>query len=278
VRCPASHGHRDRGLPPGARAGAGGRVDVPLQPLYRAVQRLARAHHIVDIHEMEPRIFALALEYTCDCTCIVHDVTLLRKVLSAVAVLQIDSLFAVVAAALEKSLTADKCASMLACADRHHVPQLAMEEEEIQRNAFVDVAPFRPPTIPMPSMVALLQSCHLDVISTEQMFETLSRWLKGQAEHLGEEEHLTMFGLVRFTLHSQYFLSCTGHVRARVLDAAHSKARVRPIPAGFSRQRQAYTAWKALLGNSKAHWQILSRLDTAATTQLELLYCTSSDG
>ena len=162
---------------------------------------------IVDIREMDLRVFKLALDYMYDGSCLVPDVSTLQQLLSVASVLQIDALFAAAATALDQSLTLDNCASMLACADQHHVPQLALRAEAMARDVFVDVA--SNPAFPASSMVALLQSNCLNVESEEQVFETLSTWLKGQVEPLSEEEHLQMFGLVRFTLLSQDFRDST---------------------------------------------------------------------
>jgi len=62
--------------------------------------------------------------------------------------------------------------------------------------AFVDVA--SSPAFPA-STLALLQSDCLNVKSEEQLFETLSMWLKEQVEPLTEGGHLVFFGLVLFT-------------------------------------------------------------------------------
>jgi len=72
----------------------------------------------VDIHEMEPRIFALALDYMYSGRCLVPDVSTLQQLLSVASVLQIDALFAAAATALDQSLTMDNCASMLAYSDQ----------------------------------------------------------------------------------------------------------------------------------------------------------------
>jgi len=125
----------------------------------------------------------------------------------SVSLPEIDALFAAAAAALEAHISADNCATMLVYADRHNIPHLALKAEDIASNAVVDVA--SDPTVPPSSMVALLQSDHLNVTSEGQVFETLSTWLKGQAEPVGEEKQLNMFGLVRFTLLSQEFLNFT---------------------------------------------------------------------
>jgi len=58
-------------------------------------------------------------------------------------------------------------------------------------------------------MLALLQSDCLIVTSEEQVFETLSTWLKGQVEPFSEDEQLQMFGLVHLTLLSQDFRDST---------------------------------------------------------------------
>ena len=162
---------------------------------------------IVDLHEMKPRAFVLALDYMYHGTCAVPDVSALQQVLSVVAVLQIDQLLAAAATALDKCITVDNCASMLACADRYHIPKLALKAEAFARNVFVDVA--SDPAVPASSIVALLQSDHLHVKSEEQVFETLCKWLKGQTEPLGEEEQLSMFDLVRLALLSKDFTDST---------------------------------------------------------------------
>jgi hypothetical protein len=92
---------------------------------------------IVDILEMEPHVFALALDYMYDSSCLVPDVSTLQQVLSVASVLQIDSLLIATAIALDKNLKVDNCASMLACATQHHVPQLVRRAEALAREAFV---------------------------------------------------------------------------------------------------------------------------------------------
>jgi len=52
------------------------------------------------------------------------DVIALQQILSVVSVLQIDALLADVVTVLENGITVDNCASMLACADHLHLPQL----------------------------------------------------------------------------------------------------------------------------------------------------------
>jgi len=129
---------------------------------------------------------------------LVPDASTLQQLLSVASVLQIDALFAAAATALDQSLTMDNCASMLAYSDQQHVPQLMLRAEAMARDVFVDVA--SNPALQASSMVALLQRDCLNVESEEQVFGTLSTWLKGQAEPLGGEEQLHMIGLVRFTL------------------------------------------------------------------------------
>ena len=95
---------------------------------------------IVDILEIEPHVFALALDYMYDSSCSVSDVSTLQQVLSVASVLQIDLLVINTAIALEKNLKVDNCASMLACAIQHHVPELVLRAEALAHEAFVDVA------------------------------------------------------------------------------------------------------------------------------------------
>lgn len=161
---------------------------------------------IVDIHEMEPRVFSLALDFMYDGKCAV-DSSALEEVLSAASVLQIDSLLATVETELKKHVTADNCASIMVCADRHHLPQLMLTAETIAREAFVDVA--SDPAVPAPNMLALLKSDSLNVKNEQDVFETLAKWLKGQEESVSEDEQMKMFELVRFTLLSQDFIDST---------------------------------------------------------------------
>jgi len=234
---------------------------------------------IVDLHEMKPRAFALALDYMYDGTCAVPDVSALQQVLSVAAVLQIDSLLATAATALEECIAVDNCASMLACADRYHIPKLALKAEALARKAFVDVA--SDPAIPASSIVALLQSDHLHVKSEEQVFETLCTWLKGQAESLGEEEQLNMFDLVRFTLISKDFTDSTvmswpifktprGHTL--LLTQLQSL-----LFGGGDKPTQRGKTPSEIL-SVEAHCQVLSWLDKGAATKLKLLYRASNDG
>jgi len=233
---------------------------------------------IVDIREMDLRVFKLALGYMYDGSCLVPDVSTLQQLLSVASVLQIDALFAAAATALDQSLTLDNCASMLACADQHHVPQLALRAEAMARDAFVDVA--SNPAFPASSMVALLQSNRLNVESEEQVFDTLSAWLKGQLEPLREEEQLQMFGLVRFTLLSQDFRDSTvmaepafSMPRARNLVLAQFQAE---MSGGDKPAKRAKPPSEIL--SAEAHRQIISWLDTGVATKLELLYRASYDG
>jgi len=233
---------------------------------------------LVDIHEMAPRIFALALDYMYDGTCAVPDITSLQKLLSVASVLQIDSLFAAAAATLEEHISVDNCVTMLVCADQHNTPQLALKAEDIASNAFVDVA--SDPAVPASSMVALLQSDHLNVTSEEQVFETLSTWLKGQAEPLGEEKQLNMFGLVRFTLLSQDFLDSTVMSEPVFSSLRAHKLLLTQFQQAFlggEKSTQRGKHFSEILSN-EAHRQILSWLDMGAETKLELLYRASNDG
>ena len=103
-----------------------------------------------------------------------------------------------------KHLTADNCASIMVCANRHHLPQFAQTAETVACEAFVDVV--IEPAVPALSMLALLNSNDLDVNSEQEVFETLAKWLKGQAEQPCKKEQMKMFGLVCFTLLSQDFI------------------------------------------------------------------------
>jgi len=233
---------------------------------------------IVDILEMEPHVFALALDYMYDSSCSVPDVSTLQQVLSVASVLQIDSLLIATAIALDKNLNVDNCASMLACATQHHVPQLLRRAEALAREAFVDVA--SNPAFPASSMLALLQSDRLIVTSEEQVFETLSTWLKAQVEPLGEDEQLQMFGLVHLTLLSQDFRDSTvmaepvfSTLRARNLLRAQFQAE---LLSGKKPTKRGNPPSQIL--SAEAHRQILVWLDTGAATKLELLYRASYDG
>ena len=207
------------------------------------------------------------------------DVSTLQPLLSVASVLQIDALFAAAAIALDKSLNMDKCASMLAYSDQHHVPQLMLRAEAMARDAFVDVA--SNPAFQASSMVALLQSDRLNVKSEEQVFETLSTWLKGQAKPLGEEQQLHMMGLVRFTLLSQDFRDSTvmaepvfSTPHARNLFLAHVFQA--ELLGGDNPTKRGKPPSEIL--STEAHRQIISWLDMGATTKLELLCHASYNG
>jgi len=161
---------------------------------------------IVDIHELEPHVFALALDFMYDGECAV-DASVLEQLLSAASVLQLDTLLATVVAEIAKHVTADNCVSMMACADCHHLPELKTRTEAVAREAFVEVA--SDPAVPASSMLALLQSDDLNVKTEQEVFETLLKWLKGQADPLDEEQQLALFALVRFPLLSQDFIDST---------------------------------------------------------------------
>jgi len=60
--------------------------------------------------------------------------------------------------------------------------------------------------VPISSLLALLQNDNLNVESEQEVFEPHAMWLKGQAEPLCEEEQMTLFALVRFSLLSQDFI------------------------------------------------------------------------
>jgi len=234
---------------------------------------------IVDLHDMKPRAFALALDYMYDGTFAVPDVSTLEEVLSVAAVLQIDSLLAAAATALEEGITVDNCACMLACADRYHIPKLALKAEALACNAFVDVA--SNPAVPASSLVALLQSDHLHVQSEEQVFETLYTWLQGQTEPLGEEEQLNMFGLIRFTLLTKNFTDSTvmsvpifKTLRGHTLLLNQLQALL--LGGGDKPTQRGNTPSEIL--SAEAHRQVLSLLDKGAATKLELLYRASNDG
>jgi len=142
LRFAASHGQR--GLP-GASAG---RVDIEVFPAHQLVlateskflatlfagQFKEALAPIVDICEMDLRVFKLTLDYMYVSSCSVPDVSTLQQLLSVVLVLQINALFAAAATALDQSLTKDNCASMLACADQHHVSQLMLRAEAMARD------------------------------------------------------------------------------------------------------------------------------------------------
>jgi len=233
---------------------------------------------IVDIHEMEPNTFALALDYMYDGTCAAPDVMVLQQVLSVASVLQIDALLADVVAALEKDVTVYNCASMLACADRHQLPKLKKEGEAVAKGAFVAVA--SDPAVPASSMMVLLQSDDLNVKSEQEVFETLTTWLKGQAEPLGEVEQLAMFSLVRFTLLSQDFIDSVvmaepacSTPRARTLWLTQFKNAF----FGGTKPQQREMANSKILSVDQ-HRQIILWLDRGAATKLGLLYRASSDG
>lgn len=129
---------------------------------------------------MEHRIFALALDFMYDGKCAVAA-SLLEQILTAVSVLQIDSLLAAAVTKLEKHVTADKCASIMVCADCHHLSEL--QKNRNRRVHFVDVA--SDPAVPESNMLVLLKCKNLNVNSEQEVFETLATWLKGQAEPPG---------------------------------------------------------------------------------------------
>jgi hypothetical protein len=168
---------------------------------------------------------------------------------------------------------------MLACADRYHIPKLALKAEALACNTFVDVA--SNPAVPASSLVALLQSDHLHVKSEEQVFETLCTWLQGQTEPLGEEEQLNMFGLIRFTLLTQDFTDSTvmsmpifKTLRGHTLLLTQLQALL--LGGGDKPTQRGNTPSEIL--SAEAHRQVLSLLDKGAATKLELLYRASNDG
>ena len=234
---------------------------------------------IVDIHEMQPRAFALALDYMHDGKCAVQfDVSALQHLLLVASVLQIDALLADVVIALENDVTVDNCASMLACADSHHLQNLKKKGEDVAKEAFVAVA--SDPAVPASSMLALLQSNTLNVNSEQEVFETLSTWLKGQAEPLGEEEQLKMFGLVRFALLPQDFIDSTVMAEPAFSTPRACKLWLTQLKDlfGGEKPQQRVGASPSKILSAEAHNQVLSWLNMGATPKLELLYRASNDG
>ena len=232
---------------------------------------------IVDIREMEPRDLALALDYMYNGTCAAPDVAALQQMLTVASVLQIDALLADLVTVLERGITVGNCASMLACADRHHLPQLKNKAEAVAQEAFVAVA--SDPAVPASSILELLQSDNLNVNSEQEVFETLATWLKGQAEPLGEAEQLEMFGLVRFTLLSQDFIDSTIMSKpAFSTPRASMLTQFKSAFFGSAKAQQRGGKNDSNVLSAEAYRQVLSWLDKGAATKLELLYCASHDG
>jgi len=157
--------------------------------------------------DIQPAIFELALNYMYDGRCTVPNIYALVQLLATATILQITSLMAAALAEFKRGLTFQNCASVLACAHSHKLPGLAKFAEETASEAFVEIA--SNPVVPASSMLRLLQSDTLNVASESEVFETLSKWLKGQKIPLGEEEELKLYGLVRFGLLSESFLTST---------------------------------------------------------------------
>jgi len=162
---------------------------------------------VVEINEMQPSIFAVALDYMYDGQCTVPDEGMLEHVLAAAALLQMDRLFTAAAAELGQRLAPENCARALAVADKFHLPQLAKKAEELAAENFVEVG--SDASVPVSSMRALLASDTLNVATEQAVFETLSKWLKGQAVPPTEQEQICLFSLVRFPLLPKPFLQST---------------------------------------------------------------------
>ena len=158
-------------------------------------------------NSIKPAVFQLALNYMYDGRCTVPNINALVQLLAAATILQITSLMAAALAEFKRELTVQNCASLLACAHHHKMPGLVTIAEKTASEAFVEIA--SNPVVPASSMLRLLQSNALNVTSESEVFETLSKWLKGQKIPLGEEEELTLYGFVRFGLLSQSFLTST---------------------------------------------------------------------
>jgi len=234
---------------------------------------------VVDIHEMEPRSFALALDYMYDGKCAAPDVIALQQMLSVASILQMDALLVDVVTVLENGITVDNCTSMLACADHHHLPQLKNKAEAVAHEAFVAVA--SNPAVSASIMLALLQSDHLNVNSEQEVFETLVTWIKGQAQPLGEEEQMEMFGLVRFALLSKDFVDLTVMAEPACSTPRACKlllAQFKDAFFGDAKPQQRGGKNKSNVLSAKAYHQVLSWLDTVAAKKLELLYCSSKNG
>jgi len=156
---------------------------------------------------IKPAIFQLALNYMYDGRCTVPNIYALVELLATATNLQITSLMAAALAEFKRELTVQNCASLLACAHHHKMHGLVTIAEKTASEAFVEIA--SNPVVPASSMLRLLQSNALNVTSESEVFETLSKWLKGQKIPLGEEQELTLYGFVRFGLLSQSFLTST---------------------------------------------------------------------
>jgi len=161
----------------------------------------------VELKELEPSVFALAMDYMYDGTCTVPSASTLEPVLAAASLLQVDSLVSAAAAELETRLTPGNCVRALACADRHHLPQLAARAEAVAAGAFVEAA--SDASMPVSSLRALLQSDAINVKTEQEVYETLSTWLKNQAVPLSEEAQRDLFSLVRLPLLPKPFIQST---------------------------------------------------------------------
>lgn len=161
----------------------------------------------VELKELEPSVFALAMDYMYDGTCTVPSASTLEPVLAAASLLQVDSLVSAAAAELETRLTPGNCVRALACADRHHLPQLAARAEAVAAGAFVEAA--SDASMPVSSLRALLQSDAINVKTEQEVYETLSTWLKNQAVPLSEEAQRNLFSLVRLPLLPKPFIQST---------------------------------------------------------------------
>ena len=161
----------------------------------------------VELKELEPSVFALVMDFMYDGTCTVPSASTLEPVLAAASLLQVDSLVLAAVAELKTRLTPDNCVRALACADRHHLPQLAARAEVLAAGAFVEAA--SDASMPVSSLRALLQSDVINVNTEQEVYETLSTWLKNQAVPLSEEAQRDLFSLVRLPLLPKPFIQST---------------------------------------------------------------------
>lgn len=160
----------------------------------------------VDVNNIEPDIFEKVYQYIYEGKCTMNK-DVLEPVLAAATFLQVDSLVDDAGRELEQLLSPATCAQMLIAAERYDLPLLAAKAEAMAVDAFVQVA--ADATLPFVCMRKLLSSDQLNVETEQEVFETLSKWIKNQAVPLDEEKQIDLFSLVRFPLLAKTFIRTT---------------------------------------------------------------------
>ena len=214
---------------------------------------------VVDVKNLEPDIFERVIQYIYEGKCTMNT-DMVEPVLAAASLLQIDLLVSDAASQLEQLLSPACCAHALVVAELHYLPQLAAKAEAMTVDHFLEVA--ADALLPFECMRKLLASDQLNVETEQEVFTTLSKWIKNQAIPLDEEKQLELFSFVRFPLLANTFIRMTLEQEA-ALSTLHGHQVVlsqflRPIPI----TRKGKFTW-SLSSMVNPRYQISNRRATA---------------